>query len=490
MYGGTADPGVYEMVPTAGGRASPSGSTALPWSPVRQASPCLLGINVFLSMVGTGVLTLPVAVFSASAGIAIIVLCLFPLLMVYTARYVVLASALVDSGAYRNVFAYTVFGPIDENPELNGTMKLSVEEAHAARVKRRKILAWIVDVVVTTGVVALLVLYTRIIAQDMPRIALGIGQTTGVWVKPDVYYLFIFTIYFFLGIFRGQEEMRYVAPLGVSTAVILSIIIFVEYLRTKGDGLSSPAARAEIKWWDVEGIFVFSLPVFATALTFHYNIPPFFAELEVRNPTAAQRAIKWAMACTTVVFVFVGIGGYLTFGSEFETYGNIFSRYPIDPLWAYMRILFIMCLFIIYPVNSTSVRQFLHRMYLHARGRHDEAQDPEAFFGATRAALIAESAVLAGFVVMLGALVPRLDGLTAVIAAFFLVPSSLILPGCLGIAISSGWWTGSRAARRSGHADLYLPSAVHMMLSAVVVLAGLALCAVAMISIFVERANI
>jgi len=91
-----------------------------------------------------------------------------------------------------------------------------------------------------------------------------------------------------------------------------------------------------------------SIPLMLFAFTFHPNIFPIFCEMENATTRRVGICVVIAIAICALVYLFVGIFGYLTFLDDIK--GNIFKNYDDDVLVEIGKILLAVVISFSYPL--------------------------------------------------------------------------------------------------------------------------------------------
>jgi amino acid permease len=421
--------------------------------PTHPASAATIALSLILMMIGGGVLALPEAAHSASLLVALALLALVALLMIVTARLVVLGCALARSPSYSCVVATVLYGPIDEcrYDECSAEQMLQ----HRRMRHRRSVFMGIVDVMLCCYVFMGVVVYTRMIADASARIAHHAGAGAP-FDDPAIFYALVFAFGTVTGMLRSFQEMKVIIIAGVLTVAAVITTIVVCYLRHGGSDFSASRARDRVRWFDIDEGCMWALTTIIYAFMCHNIIPQVYHELPAPSPPVFSRPVALSMIITMVLYALAMTCGYLTFGADVglpSVGGNILNNYPENAVWTSMRIMFITHLLCVIPPRIVNLRVTLNR--LRTRARSSERSSAAA----------SEASLLwrAGFAITFSAasclvawVAPGVGTLTRLIGAFIGVPI-VSVPFVIGFAIYSGMWQGSQAAIGTGCGELYLP---------------------------------
>lgn len=116
---------------------------------------------------------------------------------------------------------------------------------------------------------------------------------------------------------RRLDSLKYtsfVALFAILYLVLLVVFLFAE----------NPIINNEAKPFDYQSNFLSLLPVFVFAFTCHQNIFPVFNELKDNRPSRINKVTSLSIGISTVLYLLVGILGYLMFGVKVK--GNILEE--------------------------------------------------------------------------------------------------------------------------------------------------------------------
>lgn len=131
---------------------------------------------------------------------------------------------------------------------------------------------------------------------------------------------------------KKLDNLKYSSIVGVIALLYLSLLIGFRYLTDVAFAPEISFERGEISWfkvYDYKGLLsTFSIIIFAYVGAM--NIFTIVNELQDNSMTNVRKVVDSSILISTILFLFVGLFGYLTFGSL--TMGNILLNYDSDSL--------------------------------------------------------------------------------------------------------------------------------------------------------------
>jgi amino acid permease len=401
-------------------------------------------VTTLINIIGGGVLTLPIALHNCSVVAGCVLLTLISALSVFAAYTVAVGTAVTRRYSYHEVFARVLVGPRQQpgKPLAGGGGDEAAEQEPATDVGVQRLFAVFSDLMVSSACFALLVMYARVIGDSMPPVARALGGT-GFWLHKETYYVGAGVIFFLLTCIRTLTELLAASIIGVATILNVAVAIVIRFQQR--DGLASPEALAGIRYFEFDVQLFSAIPAFTMAAALYQtNVPIYYHELAGRTPQRMLGICATANGIALVVYVVVGVCGYLTFGSDVaraDVGGNIVNNYGhSDGLINWARFGLVVHFLCVFPVLAINVRHGLHRIALHAMGRHDEARSGGAVFGASERAIAVEAFVITVAAVTLAALVPGVFFVVNLAGATSGMFCSFIGPGMMGVVLWSGVW--------------------------------------------------
>lgn len=135
---------------------------------------------------------------------------------------------------------------------------------------------------------------------------------------------------------KKLDSLRYSSIIGLFALAYLSLLIVTYFAHDTLLTHDYKSYRGEVCWfkvYDFKGLLsTFSIIVFA--YTGSMNLFSIINELKENSMANITSVINTSITISTVVFLAVGICGYLTFGSN--TLGNIMLNYDPDSTWVYV----------------------------------------------------------------------------------------------------------------------------------------------------------
>jgi sodium-coupled neutral amino acid transporter 11 len=387
---------------------------------------CTIAINI----AGGGLLVLPLAMHYASIVTGTVLMLVSAVVTVFTAELVVLGCELTGAASYPEALVQTICGPLPEDEA----------EAEAPRRRRRRYSA-VVDAIVAMYSLGMLVMYVRVIVDVSVDAAMALTAHED-WYDRNRYYAFAFFVFFALACHRRLAELSTSTLLGLITVVLTALAITFEYSRfvVKHNAF----AHSGVRYFSMDYTGVLALPTLTVALGYHYNAPIMYHEMEHRSPRKFAGAVKVATWFCVVLYLVVGVFGYLAAGPDVNSKkagGNIINNYAHDdPVITAARIAFAVHLTCVFPIVAITVRDALHRLGLRLWGRHEEAEDPDVMVRAHRSLIVTEAAVVTSIAVVIAMMLPGIGRFVDIIGVVFGIFLIFIGPALMGLAVHGGVW--------------------------------------------------
>lgn len=135
---------------------------------------------------------------------------------------------------------------------------------------------------------------------------------------------------------KRMDSLRYSSIIGLFALAYLSLLTITYFIHDTQLTDDYKSIRGDVCWfkiYDPKGLLsTFSIIVFA--YTGSMNLFSIINELKDNSMAHITSVINNSIAISTMVFLAVGISGYLTFGSK--TLGNIMLNYNPDSVWVYI----------------------------------------------------------------------------------------------------------------------------------------------------------
>ncbi|CAI2037810.1 hypothetical protein SEUBUCD646_0I00900 [Saccharomyces eubayanus] len=132
---------------------------------------------------------------------------------------------------------------------------------------------------------------------------------------------------------KKLDQLKYSSILGLFALAYISLFIFSHFVFDLGKGKLTDVLENDICWWkihDIKGLLsTFSIIIFA--YTGSMNLFPMINELKDNSMENITLVINNSITLSTILFLTVGLCGYLTFGNK--TSGNLMLNYDPNSIW-------------------------------------------------------------------------------------------------------------------------------------------------------------
>lgn len=165
-----------------------------------------------------------------------------------------------------------------------------------------------------------------------------------------------------LSFLRNLDSLKYTSILGLVSIGYLALLVVGEYFF----GHVSHKLRGEIVLvpQSLQGVFsTFSIIVFA--YTGHQNMFSIINEAANNSLASMSRLINFAVICSSVLFILVGLTGYLTFGDKIG--GNVILLYPDSWLTTVGRVAIVFMVIFLFPLMLHPARISVNNIYFWVR---------------------------------------------------------------------------------------------------------------------------
>ncbi|KAG5464299.1 hypothetical protein LSCM1_00480 [Leishmania martiniquensis] len=236
------------------------------------------------------------------------------------------------------------------------------------RRRHRRIITTLMELIVFCSNYGTLVIYSKVIADSMPPVVFYVTRMDGVLVSKYFWLLSGGAVFFVLSSVRNMEELKWTSLLGFLTILYIVLLIAFRYHTQQQYDYPHVDQRryGEVRWLRFSSGVLQAISTFALALSYHYNVPYFYKELQNRRPYCMMQSLSVAFPIIIACYAVTGIFGYLTFGDQVaapKAGGNIVSNYPKGDLLMNIGRLGLFAHFAcVYPVLSICTRRSLHRL--------------------------------------------------------------------------------------------------------------------------------
>lgn len=204
-----------------------------------------------------------------------------------------------------------------------------VAAGHASFFQLSKItypsLSVVFDVAIAVKCFGVGVSYLIIIGDLMPQIvgSLGVGGDGGLLAHRAFWILVSMVIAGPLSFSRHLDALKYTSVVALLAVGYLVITVIFQFFH-----MDKSLVRGDINVWAPQsfGSVLSVLPVIVFAFTCHQNMFASLNELPQRRESNVRKIVLSSIGPAAVVYIAVGLAGYLTFGNTVG--GNIIAMYP------------------------------------------------------------------------------------------------------------------------------------------------------------------
>ncbi|CAJ1993843.1 amino acid transporter [Leishmania donovani] len=232
----------------------------------------------------------------------------------------------------------------------------------------RRVITALMELIVFSSNYGALVIYSKVIADSMPPVVSYATHTDGFLVSKYFWLITGGVVFFVLSCSRNMEELKWSSLLGFLTILYIVVLILYRYHTQKRYDYPhvDPRSYGTVHWLRLSVGVLQTISTFGLALSYHYNVPYFYKELQDRRPYCMMQSLAVAFPIVVVCYAVTGVVGYLTFGTEVaapRVGGNIVSNYPKNDLLMNIGRLGLFVHFAcVFPVLSICTRRGLHRL--------------------------------------------------------------------------------------------------------------------------------
>ncbi|CBZ26306.1 transmembrane amino acid transporter protein-like protein [Leishmania mexicana MHOM/GT/2001/U1103] len=240
------------------------------------------------------------------------------------------------------------------------------EEWHRRRYRR--VITALMELIVFCSNYGTLVIYSKVIADSMPPVVSYVTHTDGFLVTKYFWLITGGVVFFVLSCSRNMEELKWSSLLGFLTILYIVFLILYRYHTQKRYDYPhvDPGSYGKVHWLRFSVGVLQTISTFGLALSYHYNVPYLYKELQDRRPYRMMQSLVVAFPIVVACYAVTGVVGYLTFGNQVaapKVGGNIVSNYPKkDFLMNIGRLGLFVHFACVFPVLSICTRRGLHRL--------------------------------------------------------------------------------------------------------------------------------
>lgn len=288
-------------------------------------------------------------------------------------------------------------------------------------------LAFVIDTIVFIKCFGVAVSYLIVIGDVMPDVARYFLEEDGSSDMEESdnillsrqFWILLFAIFIVpLAFFKRLHQLRFTSLLGLLTILYLFVLVVVYKFydnETTPDHLETHLFIFSTRFFQVMTIFVFGF-------TCHQNIFTIYNELLDPTPVRINSVIVISVVTSFVVYCFIGLFGYYTYGTEVAD--NIMENYPTDVFVTVGRIVVAIHVAVAYPMQSHPSRICMDNLY---RVMYKTATKKSAT-EQTTLRYVTESVLFIIFTWILGLLFEQLDVILALVGALGSTSMVYILP--------------------------------------------------------------
>lgn len=173
-----------------------------------------------------------------------------------------------------------------------------------------------------------------------------------------------------LSFLRDLDSLKYTSILGLGAIGYLALLVISEYFF----GHISPRLCGKVTVFphSVQGVFS-TFPIIVFAYSGHQNMFSIINEAANNSLKSMTRLVNIAIICASVLFILVGLTGYLTFGDKVS--GNVILLYPDSTYTTLGRAAVIFMVIFLFPLMLHPARISVNNIYYWFRIRLFEDQN-------------------------------------------------------------------------------------------------------------------
>ncbi|KAL6073118.1 hypothetical protein QOT17_005087 [Balamuthia mandrillaris] len=249
--------------------------------------------NLVNNIIGGGVLALPFALKTSGIFLGSFLLCLVGALSAYSCQLLISASSRVETKSYRAIAA-ACYG-------RKGAIML--------------------DLSMVLFIFGALTGYMIIVGDVLTPFTGFLGPLD---TRAFVVAVAMLTVMLPLSLLTKVDKLKYTSILALACILYLVGVVSFHGVKHVWDKSVKESLEDLHLMRFTVGVFT-SIPIICFSFTFHPNIFPIFGEMKNATRRRMQRVVFSSSAFCGIVYVVVGVLGYITFAEETE--GNIFTNY-------------------------------------------------------------------------------------------------------------------------------------------------------------------
>mmetsp|Transcript_8232 Transcript_8232/g.34558 ORF Transcript_8232/g.34558 Transcript_8232/m.34558 type:complete len:476 (+) Transcript_8232:36-1463(+) len=213
--------------------------------------------------------------------------------------------------------------------------------------------------VILANSVGFIVMFNILLTAFVEPMAAGVlGLNEGSFsTRAAVLVFFVWFVELPLCSMRNKNVLKYLSLVGVALVVLLMVTVLV-FALDEWTTVGKPATCVVSFSLNI----FYALPMFLTAYAAHLMVLPLYAEMQGKTTRRMLTAIIVAFVLISIVYVWVGVIGYMTFGEA--TPDNIILAYPVtNGLAMVTRLGYAFKIAITVPLGMVAVQQTAQDMY-------------------------------------------------------------------------------------------------------------------------------
>eukprot|EP00759_Apiculatamorpha_spiralis_P017591 PhF_6_TR23766/c0_g1_i3/m.33230 len=336
-----------------------------PPPPPPAATPLSVALNILCTMIGGGILSIPLAFSRASIVYGLASVALSCVLSITSVWYIITACDAHNIFSFRQLIVHAF---PNTSPSLVGVG---------------------LETIIFLTTTSALIIYCRVISDALPPVVTSIVGRNELWSNRTFWIAICAVVFSAMSTLRTLHELRVVSFFGFSAILFVCVVVVIHF----GEDGAAPASEIT-----VASLRPDILPGFSTiigAYLFHMNVPPLYSELSHRTVRKMMVGTNAACLMALALYSSVGLMGYITFGDasirSSHCGGNVLNNYSDHDVMANtgrsVLVLHLMCVFPIYVVVAR------RSLFIIVTGETEEVQFKKRFgFGLLTVMLVVVSA--------------------------------------------------------------------------------------------------
>lgn len=246
--------------------------------------------NLLAGTVGAGILTLPFAINLVGLYLGIAIIISGMLISLYSCSLLVMCSEETKCSNYESIASYLYGNKMRKLTEMNIMMN-------------------------NYGSV---IAYILLLKELIPRSLIMLGVSEPLFINGYFWAISITSLVIYpLSLVKEISALRYTSLLSFIAVGYLAFIVVLQYFLMRSEDVWNRVVEAPGAKVDLFSIFKVC-PIVLFSYACHSNIVPIYIELQRPSVRRGKKFISIALFTVMILYLFVGIFGYLTFYKEFE----------------------------------------------------------------------------------------------------------------------------------------------------------------------------